>query len=530
MTTKILMTYSNTEGLEKLLNHPDFQVDIKPKPTQEQLAQIISGYDGLLIRSEVKVTKEVLDSAKNLKLVVRAGTGVDNIDIPTATQKGIVAMNVPGGNTISAAEHTMGLILALSRNIPQAYNSLKSGQWKREKFVGTELQGKTLGLIGLGRIGKEVAKRAQSFEMKVIAYDPFISEEYAKTIGVELKQLDELFAESDYISIHTPKNEQTKNLINKETIAKMKPGVRIINCARGGIVDENALISALKSGHVKGAALDVFEKEPLPPDSPLLDPSLENLIFTPHLGASTEEAQIKIAQESSDLIIDFFTKGIIRNAVNMPSVDIDTYKKIKPYLDLNEAMGSMGAQLTEGGIQEVEITYSGEITAFNTNILTPALLKGILTPILDIKVNFVNAGYIAKDRGIKIKEIKTQESIDYTSLINVKITTDKEAISISGTVFSHQFPRIVSIKELDVDVQPEGYMIILENIDKPGIIGKVGTILGENKINIARMQVGREKIGGEAITVINIDNSVNNEILKKISKIDGITKVKFVQL
>jgi len=530
MTTNILMTYSNKEGLEKLLSHPEFKVDIKPKPTQEELAKIIPDYDGLLIRSEVKVTKEVLESARNLKLVVRAGTGVDNIDIPTATQKGIVAMNVPGGNTISAAEHTIALILALSRNVPQAYLSLKSGQWKREKFVGTELQGKTLGLIGLGRIGKEVAKRAQGFEMKVIAYDPFVTEEYAKTIGVELKSLDEVLAESDYISIHTPKNEQTKNLINKETIAKMKQGVRIINCARGGIVDEKALIDGLKSGHIKGAALDVFEKEPLPPDSPLLDPSLENLILTPHLGASTEEAQIKIAQESSELIIDFFTKGIIRNAVNMPSVDIETYKKIKPYLDLNEAIGSMGSQLIEGGIQEVEITYAGEIADFNTSILTPALLKGILTPILDIKVNFVNAGYIAKERGIKIKETKTKETVDYTSLVNLKLATNKEKISISGTVFSHQLPRIVSIKELDVDIQPEGYMIILENVDRPGIIGKVGTLLGENNINIARMQVGRKKVGEEAITIISIDNSVSEEILRKISKIDGITRVKFVQL
>ncbi len=530
MTTKILMTYSNTEGLEKLLNHPDFQIDIKPKPTQEQLAQFISNYDGLLIRSEVKVTKEVLDSGKNLKLIVRAGTGVDNIDIPYATQKGVVVMNIPGGNTISAAEHTIGLLLALSRNIPQAYSSLKKGQWNREKFVGTELQGKIIGIIGLGRIGKEVAKRCQSFEMKVIAYDPFISEEYAKTINVELKSLKEVLAMSDYISIHTPKTEQTKNLINENAIAKMKQGVRIINCARGGIIDEKALISALKSGHIKGAALDVFEKEPLPGDSLLLDQSLENLILTPHLGASTEEAQIKIAQESAELIIDFFTKGIIKNAVNMPNVDIETYNKIKPYLQLNEAIGLLESQLIEGGIQEVEITYSGEITDVNTNILTHALLKGLLTPILDIKVNFVNAGYIAKERGIKVKETKTKETIDYTSLVGVKVNTDKEKLSISGTIFFHQFPRIVSIKGLDVDIQPEGCMIILENIDRPGIIGKVGTLLGENNINIARMQVGREKVGGEAITVINIDNYVSDEILRKISKINGVTKVKFVQL
>ena len=522
------MTYSNTEGLDKLLTHGDFKVDIVPKPTQEKLAEIIPEYDGLLIRSEVKVTNDILGSGKNLKLVVRAGTGVDNIDTLSATQKGVVVMNVPGGNTISAAEHTIAMLLALSRNIPPAYISMKAGEWKKEKFVGTELQGKVLGLIGLGRIGKEVARRAQAFEMKVLAYDPFISEEHARSLNVEICSLEDIYKGSDYISVHAPLNDSTRHLINCETISKMKTGVRLINCARGGIIDEKALVDTIKSKKVSGAAIDVFEKEPLPKDSPLLE--LENVVLTPHLGASTEEAQIKVARESSEMIIDFFTQGIIRNAVNIPSVDKETYKKLKPYLDMAEKIGAFLSQIIDGGMKGIDIIYAGDVSQFNTSVLTSACLKGLLTPLLDMKVNFVNAMFLAKDRGIKIQEIKTTQTANYTSLLTAKVITEKQQLSASGTIFDHGMPRIVEIKDMDVDIIPQGCMLFLENTDRPGIIGRIGTVLGDNDINIAGMQVGRKSSGGEAITIINIDTCPTTETLKTISGIDGVTKVKLVVL
>jgi len=361
-----------------------------------------------------------------------------------------------------------------------------------------------------------------------MAYDPFLTEEFAKSIGVEMSTLDQIYSNADFISIHAPLNDQTRNLIGKDAFSRMKTGVRIINCARGGIVDEKALYEVLKSGKIKSAALDVYEKEPLAKDSPLLE--LENVVLTPHLGASTEEAQVKIASESSDMIIDFFTKGIIRNAVNMPSVDMETYKKINPYLELAEKIGLLQGQLIDGGIKEIEIAYAGEVSNINTGAVTPAYLKGLLTPILDVKVNFVNAAFLAKERGIKVREIKTSEAEDYSSLITAKITTERSQMVVSGTVFSHQFPRIVNIKNLDVDVDPQGCMIVLDNIDKPGMIGKIGTLLGTNGINIASMQVGRNKIGGQAITIINVDVCPSEEILRKISEIDGTANVKMVQL
>ena len=524
---KILMTYSNTEGMSKLLKNKNFKVDIVPRPTPEKFKEIVKDYDGLCIRSEVKVTKEIIDVCKNMKLIARAGTGVDNIDLKSATEKGIIVMNVPGGNTISACEQTMALMLALARNTPQAHNSLKSGQWQREKYVGTELQGKTLGLIGLGRIGKEVAKRALAFEMNVIAYDPFVSEDFMQSIGIKPCSLDELYSKSDFISIHTPKNESTKNMINSESIKKMKKGVRIINCARGGIINEADLYEALKTGHIKGAALDVFEKEPPGPDCPLM--KLENVIVTPHLGASTEEAQIKIAQEISDMVIDFFEKGIIRNAVNIPSIDFDTYQKQRPYLELIDDLGSFLGQIVEGGIKQVNLEYAGEIPG-NTFILTLSFLKGLLTPILDIKVNFVNAQVIARERGIKLIETKKPESEDYTSIITATVKTDKEESTVSATLFSHKIPRIVNINGINVDIVPQGYMILLKNEDKPGIIGKIGTLLGNSQINIASMQVGRRTTGGEAITIVNVDNSPSDEVSKKISDIDGIRKVKIIKI
>jgi D-3-phosphoglycerate dehydrogenase len=524
---KIMMTYKSTEGLDALLGHKDFKVDIHDKPTPEQFKELIKDYEGLLIRSEVKVTPEIIEAGKKLKFIGRAGTGVDNVNIPAATQKGIVVTNVPGGNTISACEHTIGLMLSLARNIPQAHASFKTKAWERNKFIGIELQGKVLGLVGLGRIGREVASRMLAFGMQVIAYDPFVNEEFAKTLGIKLKTLDEVYAESDYISIHSPLTDSTRNLINAEAIKKMKKGVRIVNCARGGIVDEKALSDAIKAGHVKGAAFDVFAKEP-PVDWTLVE--TDGVVVTPHLAASTEEAQVKIAQEMSDVVIDFFTKGLMRNAVNVPTLDWESYKKIEPYINLAEKMGAFQAQILEGGVSGLSIEYAGDLNNMNTAPISVAFLKGFLGKMLDIPVNSVNAPLLAKERGIVIKEVKTQEIKDYTSLIKSKIKTDKEELCISGTLFGHNNPRIVRIGAMDVDIILSGCILLLTNIDRPGIIGQIGTFLGKNNINIAEMQVGRREVGGEALTIVNIDGCVSAELAKQMSNFSGITKVKHVEL
>ena len=524
---KILMTYNNTEGLDALLKHPDFKIDIHEKPTPEQFKELIKGYDGLMIRSEVKVTPEIIAAADVLKFVGRAGTGVDNVDIPSATQKGIVVANVPGGNTISAAEHAIGLMLSMARNIPEAHGLLKKREWKREKFIGTELQGKTLGLIGLGRIGREVAYRMLAFGMKVIAFDPFASKEFAESQGIDLRTLDQLYAESDYISIHSPLNDSTRNMINAETIKKMKKGIRIVNCARGNIVDEKALAEAIKSGHVKGAAFDVFAKEP-PIDWTLIE--TEGAVVTPHLAASTEEAQVKIAQELSDVVIDFFCKGVIRNAVNVPTLDWETYKKLEPYILLAEKIGAFQSQTLSGGITSVELEYKGDLSSFNTNPMVVAYLKGFLTPILTLPVNSVNAPLLAKERGIKIKETKLPDVEDYASLVTARVFTDKGEFSLSGTIFGHKSPRIVSMNGLSVDVVPAGNLLIVKNNDKPGIIGQIGVFLGKNAINIANMQVGRTVAGGEAVTIITVDSIVAPIMVKQISDLPGVTAVTYVAL
>ncbi|MCX5782494.1 MAG: phosphoglycerate dehydrogenase [Elusimicrobia bacterium] len=525
---KILMTYNNTEGLEKLLKNKDFKIEIHEKPSPEQFKELIKGYDGLMIRSEVKVTEDIIKASDKLRFIGRAGTGVDNVDTKAATTKGIVVANVPGGNTISAAEHTIGLILSLARNIPDAHTALKNKEWKREKFMGTELQGKTLGLIGLGRIGREVAIRMIAFGMKIIAYDPFASKEFSQGLGVELKTLDEVYAQSDYISIHSPLNETTKNMINAEALKKMKKGIRIINCARGGIIDEKALADAIKDGHVKGAAIDVYAKEP-PVDWTIIESP--NTVVTPHLAASTEEAQVKIAQELSEVVIDYFTKGLIRNAVNVPTVDWETYKKLEPYISLAEMIGSFQSQVVEGGVTAVELDYQGAISEINTNPLLVGYLKGMLSNVMDnVIVNFVNAPHLARERGIKIIEMNTKECDDYSGLISAKIKTDKEEFTVSGTLFGHKTPRFVNIGGVPVEISPSKCMLMLTNIDRPGVVGQIGTLLGKNSINIAGMQVGRREQGGEAVTIITIDACVSDDLIKQIGKMSGINKVKYISM
>ena len=515
------------EGIELLRESPDIIVDVKLKLELQELIKQISKYDALLVRSATKVTKEIIDAAKNLKVIGRAGVGVDNIDVEAASKKGILVMNTPGGNTISAAEHTMSMILALSRCIPQANISLKSKQWEKKKFLGTEIFQKTLGIIGLGRIGGEVAKRAQSFGMEIIAYDPFISKAHAREMGVKLVSFPELIKQADYITIHVPSTPETKHIINKETISQMKKGVRIINCARGGIIDEAALAEAVKSGKVGGAALDVFEKEP-PFDSPVL--GLDNIIVTPHLGASTEEAQINVARDIALQVLDFLKNGIVRNAVNMPELDPEKMKTLGPYINLCEKLGRLQGQISEGGFTHIGIQYSGEILRHDIKPLTIALLKGLLEPILEQEVNFINAPLIAEERGIRVTESKVSKVEDFANLIVVETMTEKGENIVAGTLLGKNESRLVRIGEFDLDVVPEGYMLLCSNLDKPGVIGKIGTILGNRKINIAAMQVGRKTVGGKALTIINVDCDISKDVLKEIEGISEIVEVKMVNL
>ena len=465
--------------------------------------------------------------AGKLKYIGRAGVGLDNIDVNEASKRGIIVMNTPGGNAVSTAEHAFSLMLSLSRNIPQADHSVKRGEWNRKKFMGVELYGKTLGIIGLGRVGTELAKRAASFKMKVIAYDPFLIAEKLKSLGIESVSLGELFKRSDYITVHTPLTKETRHIINESAFKKMKKGIRIINCARGGIVDENALVKAIEKGIVAGAALDVYEKEP-PGQCRVV--GMDKVIATPHLGASTEEAQVNVAIEIANSIKDAVTGNGIRNAVNAPSIEPELLKVIEPYLNLAEKIGAMQAQLAEGSITKVKIKYVGDIINYNLNHMTRSIMKGILKPVLEESINYVNALVIARERGVKVTEEKTKEIEDFANLIAVEVQTSRAKNFIMGTLFTKVDPRIVKINQFYVDAVPEGHMLIINNQDKPGIVGQIGSMLGKHNINIAGMTFGRAKKGGDAITVLNVDSAVSEGVLEKIRKARYIKKVKSIKL
>ncbi|MFC1512514.1 phosphoglycerate dehydrogenase [bacterium] len=528
MKIKVLVSDPLSEkGLEPLQKSDRYSVDVKLKLKEEELLKIIPEYDVLLVRSGTKVTANIINAAANLKVIGRAGVGVDNVDIPAASKKGIVVMNTPGGNTISAAEHTVTMILALSRNIPQANASLKKGEWNRKMFTGTEVMGKKLGVVGLGKIGAEVAKRVKAFGMDIIAYDPVATKEHAEKLGVTLLSFEDLLKEADYISLHVPRNAETENLINKDTINKMKDGVRIINVARGGIVNEQDLADAVKQGKVKGAAFDVFSTEPCT-DSPVFE--LDQVIVTPHLGASTEEAQVKVAVDIVQQVMDFFDNNLIRNAVNVPMVAPELLKKLEPFIVLAEKLGKFQAQLIESGIREVEIQYGGEVAKNDVNPLTIAFLKGLLYSVEE-DVNFVNAVYISEERGIKVKETKVSKISDFVNLITVKTKTEKNTESvIAGTLFYKGDIRIIRIDDFYIDAIPKGYLLICRNKDIPGVVGQLGTMLGETGVNIAGMQVGRRTTGGEALIVTNIDQPVTNDVLVKIQANNNIISAKFVEL
>ena len=528
MTTKILISDPLAkEGIDVLKKISGFKVDIKTKLPAEELKRLIKQYDALIIRSQTKVTKDIIKGADKLKVIGRAGIGLDNVDVNEASKKGIIVMNSPTGNTTSTAEHTFSLLLALSRNIPQADASLKQKRWERKKLMGVELYGKTLGIIGLGRIGGEVAKRAFSFKMKVQATDPFLSQEKAKELGVELVDMKTLLKTSDYITVHTPLTKLTNHLIDKKAISMMKNTVRIVNCARGGIVDESALAEAVEKGKIAGAALDVYEKEP-PFESKVL--SSNRIITTPHLGASTEEAQINVAIDIAKSVRDTLLNKGIRNAVNVPSVDPELLKTMKPYLELAEKMGLLQAQIINGYIKTVRITYVGEIVHQNLSAITMSIIKGLLSPALEEKVNNVNAVVIARERGINIIERRTEEVEDFAHLIHVSVETNKMKNSIMGTLFTKTEPRVVKFNNFYVEVIPRGHMLFIYNKDMPGIVGQIGTLLGDAKINIAGMTFGREKKGGNAITFLNVDSEVPESILKKIKKARYIKEVKYIKL
>lgn len=516
------------EGIEVLKAVESFEVDIKVGLPPSVLESIIKDYDAIIIRSQTKLTADILQQARNLKVIGRAGVGLDNVDVGEATRRGIIVMNAPSGNTISTCEHTFALMLSLSRNIPSADRSLREGRWERAKFKGTELYGKTLGVIGLGRIGKEVAQRAQSFGMRVICYDPFISEEVARQKEVELVELDRLLKESDYITIHTPLTSETKNLISWREFSLMKPQARIINCARGGIINEEALAESLQKGRISGAALDVYTQEPPLPDSPLF--SLPDTVFTPHLGASTEEAQINVAIEIAKCVRDALLGRGFRNAVNAPSLEPEIFEKLAPYISLGEKLGLVGSQLIKGRITQVIINYMGEITQYKLTPLTLAILKGILSPVLEETVNFVNSLGLARQRGIKLEEIKSTQESDYLNSLTLEIVSNEERLSLEGALFANQHPRLVRFNDYYLEAIPSGYMVFVFNIDRPGVIGRLGSILGKHSINIASMSFGRKSKGGEALTILNVDNPLTPEIIEEILSSQNIQGLKFIKV
>jgi D-3-phosphoglycerate dehydrogenase len=515
------------EGLSIL--RTQFEVDEKTDLKEDQLISIIGNYDALLVRSGTEVTANVIEAGTNLRFIGRAGAGVDNIDMDAATRKGIIVANAPEGNTLAATEHTMAMMLSLARNIPQATASLKKKEWKRSKFMGVELNEKTLGILGLGRIGREVSKRATALGMHIVGYDPFIGKEKAAQFGVDSMSVEELFRVSDVITVHTPLIKETKHLINAKSIATMKDGVRIINCARGGIIDEKALYDAIKSGKVAGAALDVFEEEP-PLQSPLLD--LDQVIVTPHLGASTVEAQTNVAVSIAKQCISVLEGGSARYVVNAPLVPADQQDVVEPFARLAERIGRFLIQLVEGRLEKVEIIYGGELSqgTYNTKFITRVALKGLLDPILQVPVNIVNAEFIASERGINVSETITADAQGFKNLITIRVLTDKGEESVSGTVFFKGRSRIVAIGGYTMDMIPEGYVIVSRHLDKPGVIGRASTILGQANINIAGMQVGRINPGQEAIMVLNVDSEVPPEIMDEIRAKVGIFTGHFAKL
>jgi D-3-phosphoglycerate dehydrogenase / 2-oxoglutarate reductase len=499
--------------------------DVKVGLAKEELERIINDYDGLAVRSATKVTEKVIAAAGNLKVVGRAGIGVDNIDVKAATAKGIIVMNTPFGNSITTAEHALSLMMALARQIPDADRSTQAGKWEKSKFLGVELFAKTLGVIGCGNIGSIVADRAIGLKMKVIAFDPFLSPERAVELGVEKVELDELLRRADFITLHTPLTDKTRNILDAAALAKTKKGVRIVNCARGGLLDERALAAALKSGQVAGAALDVFETEPAK-DSVLF--GLPNVICTPHLGAATSEAQENVALQVAEQMSDYLLKGAISNAVNFPSITAEEAPRIRPWVKLAEQLGSFAGQLTETSIRGIRIEYSGEVATLNTKPLTAAALAGVLRPLL-AEVNMVSAAVNAKERGMRLEEVTRGQDGAFESYIKLTVKTDEYDRSVAGTVFSDGRPRIIQVRDIDMEFELSPHMLFVRNADKPGFIGRFGTVMGEAQVNIATLNLGRDKPGGDAICVVAVDEPVSEEVMGKVRALPQVVRVNRLQ-
>ncbi len=504
-----------------------YQVDEKTNLTPEELVACIGEYDALVVRSGTQVVAEVIDAGTKLQVIGRAGVGVDNIDVERATEKGVIVLNAPEGNTVSAAEHAVAMMMALSRNIPGASSSLKNKEWKRSQFMGVELYNKTLGVLGLGRVGSEVIKRAKAMGMHILGYDPYISVERAEKLGVKLVSATEIYQEADFITLHLPKTKASYHMIGEKEIAMMKEGVRIVNCARGGVIDETALYEGLTSGKVAGAALDVFEKEPAV-DNPLV--GLDNIVVTPHLGASTQEAQVNVAVQVAHQVVAALNGESVITAVNVPSIPPETMADVKPFFPLLNTMGQFYMQVFNGQVESIELTYSGEIADYPVAPLTTSCLIGVLSVILNESVNYVNAPHIAKQRGIKVTEITTSDVENFTNMVSMKVTTNRGTKVISGTVFNKNDIRIVRIGDYRIDVVPSDYMLVCTYTDKPGVIGRVGTTLGNNDVNIAGMQVGRTSVGGEAVMVLQVDHIVPDDLLETISNLEAVLSASFVKL
>lgn len=519
----------SADGLEILANGGQFTVDYRPEISPEELERDICEYDALVIRSRTTVSSAVINNAARLRVIGRAGVGVDNIDVPAATKKGVIVMNTPDGNTISTAEHTFSMLCSVARSIPQAAMSMRAGKWDKKSIVGVELYNKVLGIIGLGRIGGNVAKKALAFGMRVMAYDPFMSEDAARRLGVTLASVNEICSNADFITVHTPLNDATRNIISDDQFNVMKPTVRIVNCARGGIINEEALYNALTTKRIASAALDVFSKEPLDADNPLR--KLDNVILTPHLGAATEEAQEGVARDVAEQIVEMLRGGMIRNAVNAPSADPAVLEKISPYIDLARKMGRFLAQYVSSRVCELRVSFSGAILEYPTKPISSGALVGLLESNTEGAVNFVNAGVIAKERGVELIEKTSSKLYDLASLVTViAVCENGQKTSLGGSVVFGKQPRIVAMNDKFFDIYPEGILVVIENHDVPGVIGQVGTMFGKYNINIGQMTWGREANTDNAITVINADSTIPQELLSELMQLPSIISAKMIVL
>jgi D-3-phosphoglycerate dehydrogenase len=520
MAPRVLISDDLSPTALAIFKERGVDADVKVGLGKDELERIIADYDGLAVRSATKVTEKIIAAGKRLKVVGRAGIGVDNIDTRAATARGIIVMNTPFGNSITTAEHAISLMLALARQIPQADRSTQAGKWEKSRFLGVELYGKTLGVIGCGNIGSIVADRGIGLKMRVIAYDPFLSPERAVELGVEKVELETLLARADFITLHTPLTERTRNIIDAKALARMKPSARIINCARGGLIDERALADALKAGRIAGAALDVFEVEPAR-ESPLF--GLDNVVCTPHLGASTMEAQENVALQIAEQMSDYLLKGAISNAINFPSITAEEAPKLRPYIKLAEQLGSFAGQLTETRLKQVRIEYAGEVAERNTRALTAAALAGLLRPQLT-DINMVSAPSLVRERGINVDEVKRGEEGAYHSYMRLTVETERGARSVAGTVFSDGRPRIIQIKGINMEAELAPHMLYITNQDKPGFIGRFGTLMGNAGVNIATFNLGRDRPGGDAICLVAVDEPVSDEILAQVRALPMVVR------